>query len=152
MSTRRIAGIAVAGTITMGMWIWIPAALGGSAAPTAGQTHYLPIQGIIYDFGSKSLSGYFVEQDAACVVTLMIAEKANPEEPLLLSPARVRLVLYPGQIAGLDSEEGRSLNVTCGANATTLIVDADGRDRLVEQQMATLKRPAADSQGLATLP
>jgi hypothetical protein len=60
--------------------------------------------------------------------------------------------LYPGQIAGLDSEEGRSLNVTCEANATTLIVDADGRDRLVEQQMATLKRPAADSQGLATLP
>jgi hypothetical protein len=40
------------------------------------------------------------------------------------------LMLLPGQIAGLDSEEGRSLNFTCGERGTTLSVDAGERDRL----------------------
>lgn len=43
-------------------------------------------------------------------------------------------MLNPGQIAGLDSEEGRSLNVTCGEGAAHLLVDTGTTDKLVELQ------------------
>jgi len=62
------------------------------------------------------------------------------EERLLPPPAtRVRLVLQPKQIAGLDSEEGRSLNFTCGDDATSLIVDAGDRESLVKLQQRALQ-------------
>lgn len=127
---------AFAGAIAASLWISVPGALGGSAAPVESQARYAPIQNISYAFGSKAMSGYFVERGSKCHVTLMIIEKSDPEVSLPPSPARVRLVLYPGQIAGLDSEEGRSLNFTCGDDATTLLVDAGARERLVKLQTA----------------
>jgi hypothetical protein len=42
--------------------------------------------------------------------------------------------MYPGQIAGLDSEEGRSLDFTCGVGAAKLILDAGDRDKLMAPQ------------------
>ena len=55
--------------------------------------------------------------------------KARSETPLYSSTAtRVRLVLNPGETAGLDSEEGRSLNFTCGEGATALVVDSGERE------------------------
>ena len=64
----------------------------------------------------------------------MVSEATDPDKSPPPSATRVRLVLLPGQIAGLDSEEGRSLNFTCGEGGTTLLVDAGERDRLVHLQ------------------
>jgi hypothetical protein len=135
---------AFVGTIAVSLWAWLPAASGESRSPAEDKIVYVPIQSIGYDFGSKSMRGYFVEQAATCVVTLMVFEKSDPEKSLPPSATRVRLVLYPGQIAGLDSEEGRSLNFTCGEGATTLLVDIGERNRLVELQALTLRKTAAD--------
>ena len=66
------------------------------------------------------MSGYFVDQAASCGVTLMVYEKGDPDAALSTTATRVRLALNPGQMAGLDSEEGRSLNFTCGGGATAL--------------------------------
>ena len=101
---------------------------------TEGDAGYGPIQSISYEFGSKALSGYFVSQDLVCLVTLMISGKFEPDRPSPATAARVRLVLEPGQIAGLDSEEGRSLNLTCGGGAKTLVVNSGERSKLVAQQ------------------
>ena len=112
-----------------------------SAAPpevASGQARYKPIQSMTYEFGSKLMTGYFVKQSTACVVTLMITERSDPEEPLGLSPMRIRLILWPGQIAGVDSEEGKSLNFTCEEDAAALLVDSGERDRLVALQDASL--------------
>jgi hypothetical protein len=84
---------------------------------------YTQAQAMTYNIGSKSVSGYYVERNGACSVILMIAEKIDPERSTSLSAARVRLVLQPGTVAGLDSEEGRSLNITCGQAAASLRVD-----------------------------
>jgi hypothetical protein len=147
MLLRKLPIIAAfAATTAVSLWVSVPAALSGSPSPAENQARYLPIQSISYEFGSKSMSGYFVAQAGTCFVTLMIVEKGDPEEPLPLSPTRVRLVLYPGQIAGLDSEEGRSLNFACGDDATTLLVDAGERDRLVKLQAPTFPRDVARSQ------
>jgi hypothetical protein len=107
------------------------AAASGPSESTAGQARYLPIQSISYEFGSKFMSGYFVQEAATCVVTLMIAEKTHSEVVPAASAARVRLTLSAGQIVGLDSEEGRSLNLTCGEGATAMLVDAGETERLL---------------------
>jgi hypothetical protein len=141
---RKMGSIAaIAGSITMCSW-----GLGSdaSAAPpdvASGQARYKPIQGMTYEFGSKLMTGYFVKQSAACVVTLMITERSDPEEPLGLSPTRIRLILWPGQVAGMDSEEGKSLNFTCEEDAAALLVDIGERDKLVALQGASLVEKTA---------
>jgi hypothetical protein len=74
----------------------------------------------------------------------MVFEKGDPDKSLPPSAIRVRLVLKPGQIAGFDSEEGRSLNFTCSEEATTLLVDVGERERLVELQAHALRSAVAD--------
>jgi hypothetical protein len=143
MSTFTTAVAAFAGAIAVNLSMAIPPALTGQPPPTEGQARYRPIQSISYELGSKRMSGYFVAQDATCLVTLMISETGDPEQTQPLSTARVRLQLHPGQMAGLDSEEGRSLNFTCGDNAAVLLVDAGERDRLVELQANTVSKQVA---------
>jgi hypothetical protein len=152
MSRIVPAILAFAGTIAAVLGIGAPAASGGSLPSKDEETRYASIQSISYAFGSKSMSGYFVQQAATCVVTLMITERSDPDQPLPLSPTRVRLLLQPGQIAGLDSEEGRSINLTCGEQAASVIVNVGERDSLLEQQIAAVKRAADESQGVAKLP
>jgi hypothetical protein len=123
--------------------LWASSASAESQAPVKSQAKYAPIQSIRYDFGSKSTSGYFVQQAATCVVMLMVSEKGDPDAVPSTTATRVRLVLNPGQTAGLDSEEGRSLNFTCGEGAMALLVDAGEREKLIELQRLTLRKTAA---------
>ena len=69
-------------------------------------------------------------------------EQSRPAAPT--TAARVRLVLEPGQIAGLDSEEGRSLHLTCGGGAKTLVVNSGERSKLVVQQGVAVQETIAD--------
>ena len=126
--------LAFGGMLTACLWASAPAASAGSPSAAEDQAIFAPIESIRYGFGSKSMSGYFVEQAGACRVMLMVSETTDPDKSPPPSATRVRLVLSPGQIAGLDSEEGRSLNFTCGEGGTTLLVDAGERDRLVTLQ------------------
>ena len=124
---------AFAAAIAASFWSSGSAVSGESRLQKEGDALYRPIQSISYEFGSKAMSGYFVQRNSVCLVTLMIAEKTDPDLP---SPtaARVRVMLDPGQVAGLDSEEGRSLSLTCGEDAATLVVSYGERDKLMAQQ------------------
>ena len=99
------------------------------------------LQSFSHQFGSKLASGYFVREIDRCLITLKIAEKRNTENQSGQTAAHVRFVLNPGQKAGLDSEEGQSLNLTCSTNATALILDSGGKDAL----MAAQKRALSDN-------
>ncbi|RWK61378.1 MAG: hypothetical protein E5Y65_24820 [Mesorhizobium sp.] len=138
MSRKTISISSFAGMIAASLWALASPASSGSLGPMEGQTQYLPIQSISYEFGSKFMSGYFVQEAATCFVALMIIEKSDPEAELTATATRVRLVLNPGQIAGVDSEEGYSVNLTCGMDATTLLVDVGARDKLVALQALAL--------------
>jgi hypothetical protein len=134
MFPMRIARVfAFGGTLTACLWASAPTASAGSPPTVEDKAVFAPIESIRYDFGSKSMSGYFVEQASACHLTLMVSEATDPDKSPP-SGTRVRLVLLPGQIAGLDSEEGRSLNFTCGEGARTLLVNAGERGRLLNLQ------------------
>jgi hypothetical protein len=123
--------------------LWASAASSQPRAPIKDKATYAPIESISYDFGSKSMSGYFVDQAARCVVMLMVSEKGDPDTAFASTATRVRLMLNPGETAGLDSEEGRSLNFTCGEGATALLVDSGEREKLVELQRLTLSKTAS---------
>jgi hypothetical protein len=150
---------AFAAAIAASFWSSGSAVSGESRWQKEGDALYRPIQSISYEFGSKAMSGYFVQRNSVCIVTLMIAEKTDPDLP---SPtaARVRVMLDPGQVAGLDSEEGRSLSLTCGEDAATLVVSYGERNKLMAQQdlaisntIDTLVVQGAGSTGsLGTLP
>jgi len=131
-----------AGALMVGLW-----ASAASSQPQASlmdEVTYRPIDSIRYDFGSKSANGYFVQQAARCVVSLMVYEKPDPDAASSKTATRVRLVLNPGETAGLDSEEGRSLNFTCGNGATALVVDSGEREKLVELQKLPLHKTASE--------
>ncbi len=108
--------------------------MGAPQKPVEVRAQYTPLMSISYQFGSKFMSGYFTDQAGRCSVTMMIIERTDPDTLLAVSAARVRLLLYPSQIAGLDSEEGHSINVTCGENAQTLFVDVGETEKLVAMQ------------------
>jgi hypothetical protein len=120
--------------ITVSVWPSAPAVSGESPPQNEGTARYLPIKSISYTLGSKTMSGYFVQQNSVCLVTLMIIESSDSGQLPPLTAARVRIMLDPGQVAGLDSEEGRSLNLTCGEGAATLAVDYGERTKLVARQ------------------
>jgi hypothetical protein len=143
MFIEKIARAAsIAGAVTVGMWA--SAASSQSPAQRMEEVRYRPIDSIRYDFGSKSANGYFVEQAKKCVVMLMVYEKLAPDAASSVTATRVRLVLNPGQTAGLDSEEGRSLNFTCGEGAMALLVDSGDREQLVELQTLSLRKTASE--------
>ena len=144
MVIRKFA-YASAFAATVGVSLCASSASGQSPAPARGEAKYAPVQSISYDFGSKSMSGYFVRRAAKCVVTLMVSEKVDLDAVPSTTATRVRLVLDPGQTAGLDSEEGRSLNFTCGAGASALLVEAGEREKLAETKGFSLREAAANT-------
>jgi hypothetical protein len=108
-----------------------------SAASSEGtvSARYGVLQNFSHVFGSKFTTGYFVSEKGKCLVTLRLTLNTDPETPWgRTSGAHVRLLLNPGQMAGLDSEEGQSLNLTCTTNATALIVDSGAKDALIATQ------------------
>jgi hypothetical protein len=142
MLIRKIArASALAGTVALGL---VASAASAQSQSVKSEAKYAPIQSVRYDFGSKSMSGYFVDQAKRCVVMLMVSEKPDPDAASSNSATRVRLVLNPGQTAGLDSEEGRSLNFTCGEGATALVVDTGDREKLVGLQTLSLRKTASE--------
>jgi hypothetical protein len=116
-----------------------PGMVQAEQAMTQGQTRYEALQSISYGFGSKFTSGYFTVQSGRCSLNPMVIEKSPQDQLLPVTAARVRLTLNPGQVAGLDSEEGESLSFTCGMGATALLVDTGPKDKLVALQKGSMQ-------------
>jgi hypothetical protein len=122
MLTKSIKGVGLAGLLIASV-AGVAAVASSASTAGPGETTYFPMQAISHDLGSKSAIGYFVREAGACQVIMMIGEKADAETASASSSAaRLRLALLPGQRAGVDSEEGRSIDFTCGDAANTLIV------------------------------
>jgi hypothetical protein len=110
-----------------------------SSASTEGamSARYGVLQNFNHEFGSKFASGYFVREVDRCLITFKIAIRATDSQSVE-TVAHIRLDLNPGQVLGLDSEEGQSLNLTCGANAAALTVASGGEDALRAAQKRAL--------------
>ena len=113
--------LALAASVVLSMAATFAAASKISPEGPADQ-QYRPVQSISYPLGSKQAIGYFTRESGSCQVTMVVAEIVDPEVATPTSAARLRLSLRPGQAAGLDSEEGDAIDMTCGEAAETLIV------------------------------
>jgi hypothetical protein len=80
MLSKKISGVvAISGMTVVTLLASAPTAIGGSPSSSQSHAEYKPVQSISYEFGSKSMSGYFIQEESACLVMLMIAEKGDPE-------------------------------------------------------------------------
>ena len=127
-SDARLTGSAPAGQgvfiggFATGYAVAVAAAPGATAnRDPSGLATIWPIEAISYELGSKRVIGYFEPRDGRCQVTLMIAEAVDPDKAPL-SATRLSLPILPGGSAGLASEEGRAIELTCGARAQTVVV------------------------------
>lgn len=142
---RRGSALAAASLLAFGVGT---AAAGSFPQQKNGAANYQAGQSISYAFGSKQMSGYFIRENSRCSATLMLIERFDAEsgqDVSSVSATRVRLILWPGQVAGLDSEEKRSLNISCGEDAAFMTVETGPRDALVARQREGLVSAAAFS-------
>jgi len=109
-----------------------------ASTEAAMSARYGVLQNFSHEFGSKFASGYFVREVDRCLITFKIAIKGAMDSQSVETVAHIRFDLNPGQVLGLDSEEGQSLNLTCGANAAALTVASGGEDALRAAQKRAL--------------
>ena len=92
---------------------------------SADKTQYAALQSFSQNFGSKYTREYFVSETGKCFVTLTVAQKRRLWGASSDQPAEpIHLFLDPGQMAGLDSEEGQSVTFTCAKDAVASLLIA----------------------------
>ncbi len=81
---------------------------------------YRPAQGLTHSFGSKLAVGYFLQKDGACALNIFLTE--NTGDATAPSASRLQVKVAPGESVKLNSAEGKSLEIKCGAEGATLEV------------------------------
>lgn len=84
----------------------------------------VPGQAFTHDLGSKHTVGYFLKQNDACALTMMVAERVDPDLVIPTTGARMRVTVSAGAGALLETGEGAGLSVTCAADASTIAIKA----------------------------
>lgn len=120
ISTRSAVKAAVAATL-------LTAALNSSTALAESITPdatLLPGNGMSFVIGSKRATTYFRQDKGECEVTVMVSEA----EPMLqkaeyVPASRLRMKLTPGKVTRIDTFEGKSLSLTCNADAGSMTVE-----------------------------
>ena len=82
---------------------------------------YRQAQGLNHRFGSKLAVGYFLQKDGACALSIFLTENVDEGTPPP-SASRLQVKVAPGENFKLNSVEGKSLEIKCGAGGATLEV------------------------------
>jgi hypothetical protein len=83
---------------------------------------FSPGQGMIHTTGSTHTIGYFLQKDGACALTLFTKEATSLDEDRLPKATRMRVSIKPGEKVELSNDDGKEMQVVCGANASTVEV------------------------------
>lgn len=80
-----------------------------------------PMAGLMLDAGTKHAVGYFLAADGGCSVTLLVADAATPEQPVVPStPARFNAHIDAGRTARIDTVDGPSIEFKCAEGAAAM--------------------------------
>ena len=115
-STVRLAAAALAA---------LAAGWRSGAAPTPMQTNFGPVgpsEPILATIGGQRVIAFFVPERGSCAVNAIIWKDAGADAPYASS--RVKLSLRPGEMVEFDHGARQSMNLLCGADASTLAVVA----------------------------
>lgn len=82
-----------------------------------------PLSGLSFDVGSKKAVGYYVVQDGACDLTLLVGDVVTEADDLAPKsiPARFSSLIQAGRSARIDTGEGKRVEFVCSAGAQTLL-------------------------------
>jgi hypothetical protein len=73
-----------------------------------------PIQAVVHEFGDKPVQAYYTRGAKTCDVVLMTHQELGP---------RVRVSLLPDQVAAIEDVSGGALKLTCGVDASRMLVE-----------------------------
>jgi hypothetical protein len=79
-----------------------------------------PYEPILATVGNKRLIAFYVPDSGRCSISAVVFDVAPPEAPY--SSARVRINLWPGDSFHLDTAGQKSVDLSCGDNASTLVL------------------------------
>ena len=86
-----------------------------------------PMQGVIFDIGTKRAVSFFLIDDDACKLNLTLAELAHDDEVNGLTAARIVVPVEVGKIAHFDTVEGKSIEFKCLAGAQAMSIEVSNR-------------------------
>ncbi len=86
-----------------------------------------PIKGISLILGSKRAIGYYIADNGACNLTLMLQEISFAEEDFKPNAARVNMTVGAGTSSSLDTADGPSLAFKCQPNAAAMNIEVINR-------------------------
>lgn len=72
--------------------------------------------------GVKQAVGYFLNENGACRVTIMVGEAFNGTDIPAFSTIRFEVAIGEGRTARMDTAEGKSLEFACGGRAEEMVV------------------------------
>jgi hypothetical protein len=83
---------------------------------------FSPGQGMIHTTGSTHSVGYFLQKEGACAVTLFTKEATGLDDERIPAATRMRVSIKPGEKIELSNDDGKEMQVICGAGASTVEV------------------------------
>ena len=104
--------------------LWTVAANGPAAVALDIKVPLLtPGKGVSLDVGSKRALAYFLNENATCKVTLVLAEAARDGNVPPHAATRITVAVAPGKSARVDAD-GKAVEFVCRASAATMMVKA----------------------------
>ncbi len=119
LSRIKFVGLVAAGTfvaLTM---------LGAPARADQAPTNFGPVgpsEPILATIGGQRVIAFFLPQRGSCAVNAVIWKDAGVDAPYASS--RIKVSLRPGEMVQFDHGARESMNLLCGADASTLTVVA----------------------------
>jgi hypothetical protein len=72
--------------------------------------------------GTKQTISYFQNEGGTCKLTLMVAEAFNGEDVPNVTTVRFQVAIGAGEVARMDTADGKSLAFACAAGAQELSI------------------------------
>jgi hypothetical protein len=117
----RMASFLAVATLTVAVVALMPALASEGTPKTFPETH-----AFVQYLGSKQAVGSFIQDDGACLVTLVVTEAYDPVQGSNpATPARITMRLSPENSATLESAEHKALTVICSEDATSVSVEVN---------------------------
>lgn len=118
-STLKLtATAALAGAVSLAA---LAAAHGGSDEPLARMS---PSNGISFDVGAERGVSYFVTDNGACNLVVLLASASEADQPTAKTASRVSVAVGPGRVARIDTTSGKTLLFGCQPGASAMTVYA----------------------------
>jgi len=95
-----------------------------------------PSEPILATIGNKRLIAFYLPDSGRCSISAVVFDAAPSEAPY--SSTRVRLSLWPGESFHLDAAGQKSVDLSCGDNASSLALS--GPTELINASTTTHAR------------